>query len=165
MEHRNTAIEFATQMRAHLALACSDVEQSQAFYAQLLGQAPTKVRPGYAKFEIAEPPINLTLNHSEAPVAQAWPAHFGIQVKSTAQVLERRVVMEAAGFASRSEEGVGCCYAIQDKVWFADPDGNNWEVFVVTEADIPEHSRPGLDEERAAPEPIEAACCPPSCCS
>jgi len=111
------------------------------------------VRPGYAKFEIAEPPINLTLNHSEAPVAQAWPAHFGIQVKSTAQVLERR------------EEGVGCCYAIQDKVWFADPDGNNWEVFVVTEADIPEHSRPGLDEERAAPEPIEAACCPPSCCS
>jgi hypothetical protein len=24
-----------------------------------------------------------------------------------------------------------CCYAIQDKTWVADPDGNEWEVFVV----------------------------------
>jgi hypothetical protein len=24
-----------------------------------------------------------------------------------------------------------CCYALQDKVWVEDPDGNSWEIFVV----------------------------------
>jgi hypothetical protein len=26
-----------------------------------------------------------------------------------------------------------CCYALQDKVWASDPDGNSWEVFTVLE--------------------------------
>jgi hypothetical protein len=24
-----------------------------------------------------------------------------------------------------------CCFALQDKAWVSDPDGNEWEVFVV----------------------------------
>jgi hypothetical protein len=30
-----------------------------------------------------------------------------------------------------TEEDTTCCYAVQDKVWIEDPDGNSWEVFVV----------------------------------
>jgi catechol 2,3-dioxygenase-like lactoylglutathione lyase family enzyme len=168
MEHRSSAVEFPTRMRAHIALACHDIERSRAFYEQLLGLAPAKVREGYVKFEVLEPPLNLTLNYAADPPRQIVPAHFGIQVKSTAEVLARRQEMEVAGFSSRSEEGVGCCYAIQDKVWFADPDGNQWEVFVVTEADIPEHTRaaPG---EQVGPVPAAASeqdrsCCAPTCC-
>ncbi|PRP95129.1 ArsI/CadI family heavy metal resistance metalloenzyme [Enhygromyxa salina] len=169
MEHRTTAVHFPTQMRAHIALACSDIAQSRAFYEQLLELEPTKVRDGYVKFEVLEPPLNLTLNYSPDPPRQTTPAHFGIQVKSTAQVLERRQAMARANFDGRTEEGVGCCFAVQDKVWFADPDGNQWEVFVVTQADIAEHSQPALNApptaEQAEPEPEpEPSCCAPTCC-
>lgn len=166
MQQQNSAVDFPTRMRAHIALACHDVERSRAFYEELLGLAPTKVRPGYVKFEVLEPPLNLSLNHSESPTRPAIPAHFGVQVKSTQEVLERRSSMAAAGFAARSEEGVGCCYAVQDKVWFVDPDNNQWEVFVVTEADIPVHSIPETRKtEPSADDGDSAPCCAPSCCS
>ncbi|MFO7565352.1 MAG: ArsI/CadI family heavy metal resistance metalloenzyme [Enhygromyxa sp.] len=162
MKTQNTsAVEFATKMRVHVALACADVERSTAFYSELFGQAPTKVREGYAKFEVAEPPLNLTLNDSPEPPRQAFPAHFGVQVKSTGEVMTKLAAMTRAGFGARTEEGVGCCYAVQDKAWFEDPDGNNWEVFVVTEADIPEHSRPSADDPAVE---AQAPCCAPSCC-
>lgn len=162
MQARNTsAVDFATKMRAHIALACADVERSIGFYRELLGQEPTKVREGYAKFEVAEPPLNLTLNFSSEPPRQVSPAHFGVQVKSTGEVMTKLAAMNQAGFGARTEEGVGCCFAIQDKAWFEDPDGNQWEVFVVTEADIPEHSRPGQTESVAAE---QQPCCAPTCC-
>lgn len=163
MEHRTTAVEFPTRMRAHIALACRDIEQSRAFYEQLLALTPTKVRGGYVKFEVLEPPLNLTLNYSPNPPQQVTPAHFGIQVKSTAEVLERRQAMARANVDARTEEGVGCCYSVQDKVWFADPDGNQWEVFVVTQADIPEHT--SAPQPAAAPnQAAEPGCCAPTCC-
>jgi catechol 2,3-dioxygenase-like lactoylglutathione lyase family enzyme len=166
MEHRTSAVEFPTQMRAHIALAARDVERSRAFYETLLGLTPTKIRDGYVKFEVIEPPLNLTLNRSADPPRQLTPAHFGIQVKSTADVLERQRSMASAGFEGRSEEAVGCCFAVQDKVWFVDPDGHQWEVFVVTQADIPEHSRPiDLGVVAAIPSATQTrSCCAPSCC-
>jgi catechol 2,3-dioxygenase-like lactoylglutathione lyase family enzyme len=167
MQARHTsAVEFATKMRAHIALACVDVERSIGFYRELFGQEPTKVREGYAKFEVAEPPLNLTLNLSPEAPRQAFPAHFGVQVKSTGEVMTKLASMTSAGFGVRTEEGVGCCFAIQDKAWFEDPDGNNWEVFVVTEADIPEHSRPavGAAVEAVGVEAQASPCCAPSCC-
>jgi hypothetical protein len=47
-----------------------------------------------------------------------------------------------------------CCYATQDKTWVHDPDGNEWEVFVVLKDNLPEKQT-----ERAG-----AACCAPGCC-
>jgi catechol 2,3-dioxygenase-like lactoylglutathione lyase family enzyme len=159
---KTSAVNFATKMRAHIALACADVERSIGFYRELLGQEPAKVRDGYAKFEIAEPPLNLTLNYSPSPPRQITPAHFGVQVKSTGEVMTKLAAMNRAGVVARTEEGVGCCFAIQDKAWFEDPDGNQWEVFVVTEADIPEHTRPSSTDPEVAEQ--QAACCAPSCC-
>jgi hypothetical protein len=68
--------------------------------------------------------------------------------------------MMSSGFAARDEENVTCCYAVQDKVWFVDPDGHQWEVFVVTEADSAVHSLPPSH----AAEATESACCAPTCC-
>jgi catechol 2,3-dioxygenase-like lactoylglutathione lyase family enzyme len=162
-----SAVDFSTKMRAHIALACADVERSIDFYRALLDQAPSKVRDGYAKFEVAEPPLNLTLNYAPAPVQQISPAHFGVQVKSTGEVMTKLAGMTRAGFPARTEEGVGCCFAIQDKAWFVDPDGNHWEVFVVTQADIAEHSRPASavsSTANAEADPPARDCCAPSCC-
>lgn len=161
MQIKTSAIEFPTRMRPHVGLATRDVDRAVAFYSELFMQEPTKRRPGYAKFEVHEPPINLTLNLADNVPQQISPAHFGIQVKSTADVLAHRMRMTEAGFGARDEENVTCCYAVQDKVWFVDPDGHQWEVFVVTEADADVHS----STPAAATEPkAEPACCAPSCC-
>ena len=42
------------------------------------------------------------------------------------------------GLITRDEMQTDCCYATQDKTWVNDPDGNEWEVFVVLEDNLPE---------------------------
>ena len=42
------------------------------------------------------------------------------------------------GLMTVDEMQVACCYAKQDKTWARDPDGNEWEVFVVLENLAPE---------------------------
>jgi catechol 2,3-dioxygenase-like lactoylglutathione lyase family enzyme len=160
---RPSAVEFATTMRVHVALATRDLPAATRFYADLFGQPPTKEREGYAKFEVAEPPVNLTLNAvtGDAPAAPRTPYHFGIQVKSTKAVAQLSERMRARGNAGREEAQVACCYAIQDKVWFHDPDGHAWEVFVVTEADSPILHEPSQVSD---PDRDTAPCCEPTCC-
>jgi catechol 2,3-dioxygenase-like lactoylglutathione lyase family enzyme len=135
-----SAVQFATDSRIHLGLAVKDLERSVAFYRALLGQEPTKRRPHYAKFEVAEPPLNLALNAVPGPTGPNNPvAHFGIQVKTTEAVGRFDQRLNQAGHPTRAEENVSCCYAVQNKVWAADPDGNKWEVYVVLDDDGTQH--------------------------
>ena len=60
--NRHSAVQFETESRIHMGLAVKSLEKSIAFYTSLFGQPPTKTRPRYAKFEVAEPPVNLSLN-------------------------------------------------------------------------------------------------------
>jgi len=121
-------------LKPHVSLNVSNVERSVAFYERAFGVAATKRRPGYAKFDLEAPSLNLTM--SEAPRTGVNASHFGIQVASSDDVLEAKRRFEAVGLPTFSEEDTACCYAIQDKVWVEDPDGNSWEVFVV-KADAP----------------------------
>jgi hypothetical protein len=105
----------------------------------MLGIEPSKVRAGYAKFDIQNPPLNLALN--EIPFNERGAlSHLGIQVASTADVLAVRERWARAGLITRDEMQTSCCYAVQDKTWVNDPDGNEWEVFVVLEDNLPESS-------------------------
>src|SRR5262245_46883668 len=127
-----SAVDFATDRRIHIALAVKDLERSRAYYGALFGQGPTKERPRYAKFEVPEPPVNLALNEMPVPTAPANAvAHFGVQVKSTAAVKEIAARLEKEGYELVPEDHVTCCYAVQNKVWAADPDGNKWEIYVL----------------------------------
>lgn len=116
-------------LKAHVSLNVSNIDQSVAFYEKAFGVAATKRRPGYAKFDLQAPSLNLTM--MEAPRTGVNASHFGIQVASTDDVVEAKQRFEAVGLATFSEEDTACCYAVQDKVWVEDPDGNSWEVFVV----------------------------------
>ena len=118
-------------MRPHLALNVTDVEKSIPFYRALFGVETAKVRPGYAKFEIAEPALNLTLNEGDRDENLGAFNHAGIQVESTDDVLLARARLVAAGLATFDEMETTCCYAKQDKIWVRDPDGTPWEVFTV----------------------------------
>ena len=158
-----SAVQFAPASRIHIALAVADLEKSVAFYRALFGQGPTKARPGYAKFEVAEPPVNLALNAVGGATGPTNPvAHFGVQVKSAAAVGVVAERLRAAGLATRDEENVTCCYAVQTKVWAADPDGNKWEVYVVLDNDGAHHhsSQEALPVAKGA-----SVCCAPGCCA
>jgi catechol 2,3-dioxygenase-like lactoylglutathione lyase family enzyme len=135
-------------LRPHLALTVSDVDRSLPFYRALLGRDPAKVRPGYAKFEVEEPALNLTLNRGDRAGALGALNHAGIQVSSTDDVLATRDRLAESGLVTFDEMDTTCCYARQDKVWVHDPDGIPWEVFTVLE---------DVDEERTLPQ-VPAAC-------
>jgi catechol 2,3-dioxygenase-like lactoylglutathione lyase family enzyme len=121
-------------LKPHVSLNVTAIDRSVAFYEKAFGVPVTKQRPGYAKFDLQSPALNLSM--VEAPRTGVNASHFGIQVASSADVAEAKERFEAVGLATKSEENTACCYAVQDKVWVEDPDGNSWEVFVV-KADAP----------------------------
>jgi len=124
-------------LKAHLALNVRDVTESINFYRKLFGIEPSKVRTGYAKFDVQNPPLNFTLNQGSVPNRGAL-SHLGIQVRSTEDVLATRQKWNEAGLLTRDEMQTNCCYATQDKTWLRDPDGNEWEVFVVLQDNLAE---------------------------
>ena len=132
-----TEIQTVKALKAHLALRVRNVEQSIDFYRRMFGVEPSKVRTGYAKFDVHNPPLNFTLNQGTLTDRGAL-SHLGIQVRSTEDVLAMRQKWTEAGLETRDEMRTNCCYAVQDKTWVSDPDGNEWEVFVVLEDNLPE---------------------------
>jgi catechol 2,3-dioxygenase-like lactoylglutathione lyase family enzyme len=129
--------ETVNALKAHLSLNVRNVAQSIEFYRTMLGIEPSKVRRGYAKFDVQNPPLNLALN--EGPVSgRGALSHLGIQVASTEDVLAIRQKWNDAGLVTRDEMQTNCCYAVSDKTWVHDPDGNQWEVFVVLEDNLAE---------------------------
>jgi catechol 2,3-dioxygenase-like lactoylglutathione lyase family enzyme len=120
-------------MRPHLALNVSDIDRSVPFYSALFGVEPSKTKPGYAKFEVAEPALNLTLNANARGEELGAFNHAGIQVDSTDDVLAAQLRLKSAGLATFDEMDSTCCYAKQDKIWVHDPDGTPWEIFTVHE--------------------------------
>jgi catechol 2,3-dioxygenase-like lactoylglutathione lyase family enzyme len=124
-------------LKAHVALNVNNVARSIDFYRRLFGIEPMKVRPGYAKFDVQNPPLNFSLNESPAFEPGAL-SHLGIQVSSSEEVLAVRRQWHEAGLVTRDEMQTNCCFAIQDKTWVQDPDGNQWEVFVVLQDNLAE---------------------------
>jgi len=116
-------------LKPHVSLNVTDIEASVAFYEKVFDAAATKRRPGYAKFDLQAPSLNLSM--VEAPRSGVNASHFGIQVASTDDVTLAAERFKRNGLQTFSEENTSCCYAVQDKVWVEDPDGNMWEVFVV----------------------------------
>jgi catechol 2,3-dioxygenase-like lactoylglutathione lyase family enzyme len=120
--------------RLQLALNVSDLDEAVAFYSKLFSSAPAKVRPGYANFAIADPPLKLVLiEHPDdrgTGVAGALN-HLGVEVERPAQVAEASARLASDGLATLDQEGTTCCYAVQDKVWVDDPDATPWEIYAV----------------------------------
>jgi catechol 2,3-dioxygenase-like lactoylglutathione lyase family enzyme len=136
-------------MRVQLALNVSDIDEAVAFYSKMFGTEPAKRRRGYANFAIAEPPLKLVLIENAA--ADGRLNHLGVEVSSTDEVIAAQRRFAELGLDTAREDGVECCYALQDKVWTSDPDGAPWEFYTVL-ADANTPSKRGTD-------PDGAACC------
>jgi catechol 2,3-dioxygenase-like lactoylglutathione lyase family enzyme len=172
-----------TSLKPHISLNVKNVSESVAFYQKLFGIEPMKFikgnttthsmvrelegeesekpRMGYAKFDVQNPPLNFVLN--EVPFAEGGSlSHLGIQVATTDDVLKTRERWIESGLFTVDEMKVDCCYALQDKTWARDPDGNEWEVFVVLENTEPAGEACACGDKVEHAELSTAACCTPS---
>ena len=152
--------------RLQLALNVDDLETSIAFYSKLFGAVPAKVRPGYANFAIAEPPLKLVL--MEHPGRGGSLNHLGVEVEDVGTVDAIQSRLAADGLTSVDERDTTCCYAKQDKFWVeGTPNGEAWEIYTVLadsstpngEADGQECCTSALNEPSPAQEQANAVCC------
>lgn len=148
--------------RVQLALNVTDLDEAVAFYRRLFGTEPAKLRPGYANFAVADPPLKLVLIQGEG--GGGTLNHLGVEVESAAAVAEASGRLSREGLAAEDQTAVECCYALQDKVWVRDPDGAPWEVYTVLADSDRRSDRECCDGERdgaAADEAQQraAACC------
>lgn len=145
---------MAHSQKVHVALNVRDVNRSAEFYRAMFGREPVKMKPGYAKFDVTEPPLNLTLNQDSQLKDRGALNHLGVEVGSTVDVLAARERLQQAGLATFDEMNVDCCFALQDKTWITDPDGNRWEVFTIKVGD----THPDLQAGDSHLEPVSACC-------
>ena len=115
--------------RVQLALNVDDLDTAIAFYSKLFGAEPAKVKPGYANFAIAEPPLKLVL--LENPGQGGTLNHLGVEVESSDKVHTEIARLTDEGLFTEEEIGATCCFATQDKVWVTGPGGERWEVYTV----------------------------------
>lgn len=169
-------------LKPHISLNVRNVVASVEFYKKLFGIEPLKFitdnkapssndrenlgleseksRFGYAKFDVQNPPLNFVLN--EVPYTEGGTlSHLGIQVESTDDVLKTRDRWIAQGLLTADEMKVDCCYALQDKTWARDPDGNEWEVFVVLENTDAKADACACGDKVEHAEISTAVCCTP----
>jgi catechol 2,3-dioxygenase-like lactoylglutathione lyase family enzyme len=140
--------------RIQLALNVSDLDAAVAFYSKLFGTAPAKLRPGYANFAVAEPPLKLVL--IEGHGSGGTLNHLGVEVTSTDEVQEAQARLVEAGLVTATEDNVTCCYAVQDKVWVDGPDGEPWEIYtVLADAEMPAGQLRAVEPDTCGP----GACC------
>lgn len=141
-----TAADAAVR-KFHVSLNVSDLGRSVAFYRALFGAEPAKQYADYAKFEVDDPPLVLSLIPSGS-VGGGSLNHAGLRLPSSEQLVEVQRRMEEAGYSTRREDGVACCYARQTKFWIVDPDKTLWEVYTFHE-DL-DHRGEGMVPEQHA---------------
>jgi catechol 2,3-dioxygenase-like lactoylglutathione lyase family enzyme len=118
--------------RVQLALNVSDIDAAVDFYSKLFATQPAKVRPGYANFAVADPPLKLVLIE-DANQTPGTINHLGVEVVSTDEVIAAQNRLTADGLTTAFEERASCCYALQDKMWVTGPGGEPWEIYTVLE--------------------------------
>ena len=152
-----------SQNTFHVALNVRDIPEAVARYRKQLGIEPAKVRHDYAKFEIADPPVILSLSvGGEAGTL----SHLGIRYPSTGDVASEKVRVRNAEVDLLEQTGTTCCYAKADKFWVRDADGVPWEHYTLledVEADTAADASLRAFLEQPSPAPAPAAdCCVPA---
>ena len=115
--------------RVQLALNVDDLDEAIRFYSKLFNTEPAKVKPGYANFAVAEPPLKLVL--IENPGYGGTLNHLGVEVETGDKVHQEIARLAGEGLFPEEEIGTTCCYATQDKAWVTGPAGERWEVYTV----------------------------------
>ena len=123
----------------HVSLNVSDLARSIDFYRRFLGE-PKKLKSDYAKFVGADPEIHLALQPGPDTKSPGSLSHLGIRVDTSDEVRAWKRTLKERGLPAEEEKREACCYALQEKFWMSDPDGNRWEIYNVVE-DVEDRAR------------------------
>jgi catechol 2,3-dioxygenase-like lactoylglutathione lyase family enzyme len=147
-----SAIATAAAVRFQVSLHVTNLDRSVQFYKALLAIEPTLHGSQQVRFELANPPVALTLVPA-AQVPLGTLNHVGLRLPDSATLVDLQRRLEETGISTQRQEGVECCYARQTKFWVTDPDRHLWEIYVLEE-DI-DHS--GFED---APRVVKPAAAP-----
>jgi len=136
----------------HVSLYVKDIATTVNFYTSFFGQPASKIKPGYAKYELTEPGLIISFVENPDRVQSNF-GHLGIQVASKELMEERLEIARKLNLVSSEEIGTACCYAIQDKFWATDPDGHQWEIYYF-------HEDVEFNDPQYATEDSTACCSP-----
>ena len=150
----------------HVALTVKDLPMAIEHYKKILGIEPAKVKSDYAKFELSDPPVILSLN--PGPGEPGTVSHLGIRYADSEKVTAEQERTKTQGIAVREQVGTTCCYAKADKFWLHDADGMEWEMYTLLE-DAEVHSladnaccAPAPNAQASQQQTAAAGCCAPT---
>ena len=110
----------------HVSLNVKSIPEAVERYRKILGAEPAKLKSDYAKFELSDPPLILSLNLGGMP---GTVGHLGIRYAASDDVASELKRAESEALEPYRQEGVTCCYAKADKFWVRDSDGMAWEMY------------------------------------
>jgi catechol 2,3-dioxygenase-like lactoylglutathione lyase family enzyme len=117
-------------VRLQLALNVTDIDAAVDFYTRMFGTAPSKRRPGYANFAIADPPLKLVLFEGRGEPGSI--NHLGVETESAHEVVSAESRLSESGLETTGVDDTVCCYAEKTETWIESPDGIRWEWYVKT---------------------------------
>ena len=144
--------------RLQLAINVTNLDRAVEFYSRLFDTAPAKVKPGYANFAIADPPLKLVL--FEGPEG-ATLNHLGVEVETAEEVVSAEQRLTEAGLESTGVDETMCCFAEKTETWVVDPDGARWEWYVKSGDSEQIHNT----IVRSLPRDAESESTPRTCCA
>lgn len=112
-------------MRLQLALNVADLDEAVDFYSKMFHTEPAKIRPGYANFAIADPPLKLVLFEGAGVTGSI--NHLGVETETAEQVVDAETRLSAEGLETTGLADTMCCYADKTETWLDGPDGTHWE--------------------------------------
>ena len=139
--------------RLQLALNVGDLDAAIEFYSRMFGVRPVKVKPGYANFAIAEPPLKLVLFSGAGEPGTL--NHLGVEVPTADAVSAADARLRADGLETTDVADTTCCFAAKTETWLEAPDGQRWEWYVKHD-DLADF---GSDTATASPTST-STCCP-----
>jgi catechol 2,3-dioxygenase-like lactoylglutathione lyase family enzyme len=142
-------------MRLQLALNVTDLDESIEFYTKLFATAPYKVKPGYANWEISDPPLKLVI-FENPDAANGSINHLGVETETAEQVIEAEARLTAAGLTTTGIDDTICCFAEKVETWVDGSDGHRWE-FYVKQSDVDDPT--SLDTQVVATTVSGGSCC------
>jgi len=114
--------------RVQLAINVENLDEAIDFCSRLFDAVPAKVKPSYANFAIAEPPLKLVLFENQGKGGSI--NHLGVEVQTTEEVLTAEDRLTRADMVTTGIDETQCCYAEKTEVWVDGPDGVRWEWYV-----------------------------------
>lgn len=116
-------------MRLQLALNVTDLEEAISFYSAMFATEPSKVKPEYANWEVADPPLKLVL--FEQPDAEPGSINrLGVETESAGEVVASEARVTRAGLTTSGIDETICCFAEKVETWVEGPEGHRWEWYV-----------------------------------